>query len=195
MDIDKIISVALIVAAAGALLWSVMSFINTDTGDKVLGSAEYFKAAVSAELPDKCQTPDGYTDEEWAEHMSHHPDRYAECFVGDSLSVKANKLYQNIEPEDLSVMLKAKDFTLIDVHVPEQEHIAGTDLVLPYNELADRISELPTDKNAKIVLYCRSGNMSEQAAETLLAMGYTNVYNLAGGANAWQQAGYSLGGE
>lgn len=26
-----------------------------------------------------CATPPGYTDEQWREHMSHHPDRYAEC--------------------------------------------------------------------------------------------------------------------
>jgi len=39
-----------------------------------------FEAALAAENPeDKCATPEGYTDEEWREHMGHHPDMYGEC--------------------------------------------------------------------------------------------------------------------
>ena len=34
------------------------------------------------ELPDKCKTPPGYTDEDWKQHMNHHPDQYAECLAG-----------------------------------------------------------------------------------------------------------------
>jgi len=38
-----------------------------------------YRKALTAELPDKCATPAGYTDESWRQHMGHHPDRYAEC--------------------------------------------------------------------------------------------------------------------
>jgi len=38
-----------------------------------------YTRALQAELPDKCATPAGYTDEAWRQHMGHHPDRYAEC--------------------------------------------------------------------------------------------------------------------
>ena len=44
---------------------------------------------------------------------------------------------------------------------------------------------LPKDKDAKIVLYCRSGGMSRAAAYELAEEGYTNVYDLVGGKNAY----------
>ncbi len=40
---------------------------------------ERYRKAVEAETKDPCATPDGYTDDAWREHMSHHPDRYKEC--------------------------------------------------------------------------------------------------------------------
>jgi len=46
------------------------------------------------------------------------------------------------------------------------------------------------DKSAKVLVYCRSGVESAQAAQTLLTLGYTSVWNLDGGMNAWTpQAG------
>ncbi len=100
--------------------------------------------------------------------------------------------YQNISAEQLNAMLKRKDFTLVDVHIPEQPHIPGTDKFIPFDRILDRLDELPSDKNAKIVLYCRSGSMSRRAASDLLKAGYKNVYNLDGGVIEWTAAGYSL---
>ena len=42
-----------------------------------------YESAVSSELSDKCATPPGYSDEQWREHMGHHPDRYADCLNGE----------------------------------------------------------------------------------------------------------------
>ena len=43
-------------------------------------SQEEYQRALQSQLPDKCETPPGYTDQQWREHMSHHPDLYNECF-------------------------------------------------------------------------------------------------------------------
>ena len=52
--------------------------------------------------------------------------------------------------------------------------------------------KLPVDKNAPIALYCRSGRMSADAGEQLLALGYTNVYDLHGGMIAWKESGRDI---
>ena len=97
----------------------------------------------------------------------------------------AGQGYYNIRPDELDSMLTNKDFTFIDVHTPEQEHIPGTDLVIPYDQLGEHVRQLPKSRTAKIVLYCRSGHMSEIAAKELAQRGYANVYNVLGGKNAY----------
>ena len=89
-------------------------------------------------------------------------------------------------------MLKNKDFIFINVHIPFAGNIADTDLSIPYDEIEQNLFQLPSDKNAKIVLYCRSGRMSEIAAEKLVALGYTEIWHLKGGMVEWEQAGYEL---
>ncbi len=47
---------------------------------------------------------------------------------------------------------------------------------------------LPVDMDAHIMIYCRSGSMSSVSANELVQLGYTNIWNLDGGFNAWAQA-------
>lgn len=113
--------------------------------------------------------------------------------TGETVTV-AGGSYQNTSPDELNTMLNDKDFVLINVHIPFAGNIAGTDLSIPYDQIsaAENLSQLPADKSAKIVLYCRSGRMSEIAAEELISLGYTEIWNLDGGMVAWEQAGYDL---
>ena len=64
----------------------------------------------------------------------------------------------------------------------------GLNTVIPYNDINALTAALP-DKNALIILYCRSGRMSKEASETLLKLGYTQVWDVEGGMNAWKEAG------
>lgn len=115
----------------------------------------------------------------------------------DSAAVVAEELpknadgYTDVSVEQLAAMMEDKDFTLVNVHIPYEGDLPNTDLSIPYNQIADHVDELPT-KDAPIVLYCRSGSMSTQAANELVDMGYTNVYELDGGFNAWKAAGHEL---
>ena len=107
--------------------------------------------------------------------------------TNDNLAGSAS--YKMISVDELSQALKAKDFLFINVHIPVEGNIPDTDLVIPYNEIEKQINKFPTDKDAKIILYCRSGSMGNTAAQTLTGLGYTNVFNLEGGYIAWEAAG------
>lgn len=100
--------------------------------------------------------------------------------------------WTNVDANQLATMMKAKDFTLLNVKTPYIGEIEGTDLYIPYDQIAGRAAELPQDKSAKIVIYCRAGNESRVAAQTLIDMGYTNLYNLDKGMESWTGAGYQL---
>ena len=99
--------------------------------------------------------------------------------------------YTDVSVAELQTMEANKDFTFINVHIPFEGNIAETDLSIPYDQIAQNLVKLP-DKDAKIMLYCRSGRMSAIAAETLVGLGYTNIWNLSGGMSAWESAGLAL---
>jgi len=100
--------------------------------------------------------------------------------------------YTEINVSELQSMLKDKDFTLVNVHIPFEGDIPNTDVSIPYDQIAQNLDQLPANKNAEIVLYCRSDRMSTIASETLVDLGYTNIYNLDGGMVAWENAGLKI---
>lgn len=106
--------------------------------------------------------------------------------------VEGGGAYTDVSAPGLAAMLKKKDFPLVNVHIPYEGEIQGTDLFIPFNEVDANLDKLPADKSARIVLYCRSGGMSAIAARALATRGYTNVWNLDGGMIAWRDAGHPL---
>lgn len=100
--------------------------------------------------------------------------------------------YTDVTAPELKRMLGAKDFFFVNVHIPYQGEIAGTDAFIPYDKVEEQLHLLPPKKDAKVLLYCMSDRMSTIAAETLVRLGYTNVLNLEGGMTAWQMQGYPL---
>ena len=115
----------------------------------------------------------------------------SKSITGETVNMTGGS-YQNVTPSDLNTMLKDKDFVFVNVHIPFAGTIAGTDLSIPYDEIEQNLAQLPADKNARIVLYCRSGRMSQIAAEKLVSLGYANIWNLKGGMVDWEQAGYEI---
>lgn len=91
--------------------------------------------------------------------------------------------YVKITPNQAYELMQSQNnCTVLDVRTPEefsQGHIPGA-ILIPDYELAKRAEKELPDKNALILVYCRSGNRSKQAANTLLKLGYTNVKDFGG---------------
>jgi phage shock protein E len=90
---------------------------------------------------------------------------------------------RKISPPDAKAKLAENpQILLLDVRTAEEYetgHIEGSKL-LPYDEIESRAGELPADKQNPIIVYCRTGRRSAIAADTLLRLGYTTVYDLGG---------------
>jgi rhodanese-related sulfurtransferase len=123
------------------------------------------------------------------------PSSTAAPSVGVPVGVEGGGTYRDISPTQLAEMLKSKDFTFINTHIPYEGEIEQTDAFIAFEENGpQRAGDYPEDRSAKIVLRyaCRSGRMSTIVATELVNAGYTDVWNLDGGMIAWEKAGYEL---
>lgn len=107
--------------------------------------------------------------------------------MGFGGSKEDSAAYKKISADQARAMMDNGDsYVLLDVRTQkelEERHIQGA-VLIPYVEIQERApSELP-DRDALILVYCRSGRRSAIAAKDLGRMGYTRVYDF-GGINDW----------
>jgi rhodanese-related sulfurtransferase len=100
--------------------------------------------------------------------------------------------YTNVSADGLALMFENKEFPLINVHIPYEGEIEGTDDFIPFDQVQQNLDKLPADKDSRVVIYCRSGSMSGISARSLVELGYTDVWNLDGGMIAWEASGRSI---
>ena len=103
--------------------------------------------------------------------------------------------YCQINAEEAATLMeKESSYIILDVRTAQEyseKHIPGA-INLPNETIGtEAIPELP-DKEQLILVYCRSGNRSKQAAEKLVKQGYTNIVEF-GGIHDW--TGETVGGE
>lgn len=107
--------------------------------------------------------------------------------AGCGAAEQPGSTYRQITQEEATKMMQEQSgYILLDVRTQaefEQAHIPGA-VCIPNETIGtDEIPALP-DKNQLILVYCRSGNRSKQAAEKLAQLGYTNIVEF-GGINTW----------
>ena len=105
--------------------------------------------------------------------------------------VAQSELPPNISVDEAFGMYEAGDY-LLDVRTQEEwdeYHIPGTTLI-PLDELASRVNEVPRDQN--VVVVCRSGNRSQTGRDILLDAGFMAVTSMDGGVSTWRTAGYPV---
>ena len=92
-------------------------------------------------------------------------------------------VYENITAAAAKQIMDTETgYVILDVRTEEEfaeGHIKGA-ILIPDYEIAQKAESLLPDKDQKILVYCRSGRRSKLAAEALLALGYTNVWEFGG---------------
>ena len=106
--------------------------------------------------------------------------------------VDLSGLGPNVDVATVHALQGRADVLVLDVREQSEYdagHIPGVKLI-PMGTVANRLNEIPKDN--PVIVTCHSGNRSGQVTDYLRQQGYTNVHNMTGGINAWQQAGYAV---
>ncbi len=93
------------------------------------------------------------------------------------------KTYEQITPAEAKALMDTeKEFIVLDVRTEEEYnegHIKGA-ILIPDYEIGEKAENILTDKDKLILVYCRSGRRSKNAASELVELGYTNVKEFGG---------------
>jgi adenylyltransferase/sulfurtransferase len=107
-------------------------------------------------------------------------------FCGVARKQPATSAVPEISVEELKAKMDAREpFVLVDVREPHEYQICRIEgaRLIPLRQLSQRLREL--ERDADIVVHCKSGIRSAKAVESLAKAGFQNVKNLAGGIIAW----------
>ena len=92
-------------------------------------------------------------------------------------------MYEQITAKEAKkIMDSGEEHIILDVREQDEYdsgHIPGA-ILIPYTEIENRAEEILPDKEALILVYCRSGRRSKIAAESLVGLGYTNIKEFGG---------------
>ncbi|MBN2161152.1 MAG: rhodanese-like domain-containing protein [Spirochaetes bacterium] len=109
-----------------------------------------------------------------------------------------NAAIRQISPDEAEKLIRAnagsRDFVILDIRTPGEYrdgHIPGAAL-LDYYSLSFRSSLEALDKNRTYFVYCRSDNRTGRALKIMGDLGFTRVYELRGGIQAWLSSGRML---
>ena len=105
--------------------------------------------------------------------------------AGETAAGRAQTI-QSISPQEARELIGKPGVVLLDARTQEEYdegHIESATL-LPYDAIVADSAALPADKDATIIVYCRSGRRSAIAARMLADLGYTRIYDL-GGIQSW----------
>ena len=112
---------------------------------------------------------------------------------GDMVSA-AKATICEVSVADAKALLDKGGYIFLDVRTSKEfkmGHIPGA-MHLARGLLEFKIAKAVPDKNANIIICCKSGGRGSLATCTLCKMGYKNVKNMDGGWNAWTKAGYPI---
>ena len=102
---------------------------------------------------------------------------------GCGAAEKEGSVYMNINAEKAKEMMDGLEkFVLLDARSEEEfseGHIPGA-IVIPHEEVSERAEAEIPEKDVPVFVYCRSGRRSKIAAEALVALGYSEVYEFGG---------------
>ena len=94
----------------------------------------------------------------------------------------AEEAYHKIDAEEAKRMMDEEEVVIVDVRRVEEyeaSHIPGA-ILIPNEEIGEEEPEKLPDKDAVLLIYCRTGVRSKQASDKLVELGYKNVYDMGG---------------
>lgn len=100
----------------------------------------------------------------------------------EETSMNEETEYIKISSKEAKEMMDSEEVIVLDVRT-QAEYAEGhieNSVLLPVDDISAKAEEVIKDKDAKILVYCRSGNRSAAAAKNLISMGYANVYDFGG---------------